>query len=138
MSSADPQAPPVIHHALLADDADRRTLIQGCRLVHAMAQQAPLAASIRSWMGIDPATATASEWDRYLDAEAALAYHPAGTCRMGHDPQAVVDARLRVHGIQGLRVADNSVMPSPVSGNTQAAAYVIGAKAAALIRADTA
>ena len=138
LSSADPQAPPVIRHALLADAADRRTLIQGCRLVHAMAQQAPLAARIRSWMDIDPASATASEWDRYLNAEAALAYHPAGTCRMGHDPQAVVDARLRVHGIQGLRVADNSVMPSPVSGNTQAAAYVIGAKAAALIRADTA
>ena len=75
---------------------------------------------------------------RSLDAEASLAYHPAGTCRMGSGDQAVVDATLRVRGIAGLRVADNSIMPTPVSGNTQAAAYVIGAKAAALILADTA
>ncbi len=136
LASADPHAPPIIRHALLADEGDRRTLVQGCKLVHRMAQMAPLAASIRSWMDIDPAQATESDWDRYLDKEASLAYHPAGSCRMGRDAQAVVDAQLRVHGVQGLRVADNSVMPSPVSGNTQAAAYVIGAKAATMILAE--
>jgi choline dehydrogenase len=137
LSSADPLAPPVIRHALLARDADRQTLLAGCRLVHRMASFAPLAAAIRSWIEIDPASASDADWARFLDAETALAYHPAGSCRMGSDGQAVVDASLRVRGMPGLRVADNSVMPSPVSGNTQAAAYVIGAKAAALILADT-
>ena len=133
LASADPQAPPVIRHALLANDADRQTLLAGCRLVHRVASHAPLAAAIRSWIEIDPESASGADWDRYLDAETALAYHPAGSCRMGSDGHAVVDASLRVRGVEGLRVADNSIMPSPVSGNTQAAAYVIGAKAVALI-----
>ena len=91
-------------------------------------------------MEIDPGKASDEDWSRYLDAEASLAYHPAGTCRMGGNDSgnSVVDASLRVHGIAGLRVADNSIMPAPVSGNTQAAAYVIGAKAAALMLADPA
>jgi choline dehydrogenase len=139
LASADPLAAPVIHHRLLASDADRQALVAGCQLVHRIALQAPLAARIRNWMGIDPARASDADWDRYLDAEASLSYHAAGSCRMGNlrsDGHAVVDAALRVHGIEGLRVADNAVMPSPVSGNTQAAAFVIGAKAAELILAD--
>jgi choline dehydrogenase len=136
LASNDPLAPPRIHHELLADEADRRTLIDGCRLVHRVASQAPLAGEIRSWMDIDPAGASDADWLQYLRARASVAHHPAGTCRMGDDGDAVVDARLRVRGIEGLWVADNSVMPSPVSGNTQAAAYVIGAKATALLRAD--
>ena len=136
LASADPHEPPIIRHTLLSNETDRQTLVAGCRLVHRMTLQAPLAAEIRSWMEIDPARASEADWDRFLDTEASLAYHPAGSCRMGSDGAAVVDAALRVHGIAGLRVADNSVMPSPVSGNTQAAAYVIGAKAAALILGD--
>jgi choline dehydrogenase len=138
LASADSRTPPVIRHALLAHDTDRQTLIAGCRLVHRIALQAPLATEIRSWIDIDPAGAGPAEWSRYLDVEAALAYHAAGTCRMGDDAGAVVDARLRVHGTAGLRVADNSIMPAPVSGNTQAAAYVIGAKAAQLILEEAA
>ena len=138
LASADPLAPPVIRHSLLADSADRRTLIAGCRLVHRIASCAPLASEIRSWIEIDPGTASDADWGRYLHAEAALAYHPAGTCRMGGSGDSVVDASLRVRGVSGLRVADNSIMPTPVSGNTQAAAYVIGAKAAALMLADRA
>ena len=136
LSSADPLVPPVIRHALLADSADRQTLIAGCRLVHRIASCAPLASEIQSWIEIDPGNASDADWGRYLGAEAALAYHPAGTCRMGSGGDSVVDASLRVRGIAGLRVADNSIMPTPVSGNTQAAAYVIGAKAAALMLAD--
>jgi choline dehydrogenase len=138
LASADPHAAPVIRHALLANEADRRTLVAGCKLVQRIASQAPLASEIRSWMDIDPVNASDADWSRYLDAEASLAYHPAGSCRMGADANAVVDAALRVRGVPGLRVADNSIMPSPVSGNTQAAAYVIGAKAAQLILLDAA
>jgi choline dehydrogenase len=138
LASAEPQAPPLIRHALLADEADRQVLVAGCRLVHRIASFDPLAAEVRDWMEIDPGVATDADLNRYLDARAAQAHHPAGTCRMGDDGNAVVDATLRVRGVQGLHVADNSIMPAPVSGNAQAAAFVIGAKAAALILEDPA
>jgi choline dehydrogenase len=138
LASADPHAPPVIRHTLLANDADRQALVAGCRLVHRMASFAPLAAEIRTWIEIDPRNASEADWDRFVRAETGLAYHAAGSCRMGSDGHAVVDATLRVRGIEGLHVADNSIMPVPVSGNAQAAAYVIGAKAAALILVDDA
>jgi choline dehydrogenase len=138
LASADPLAPPRIEHQLLADNADRRTLIDGCRLVHRIASLAPLAGEIRSWMDIEPGNASDADWSAYLTARASVAHHPAGTCRMGCDSGAVVDSKLGVRGIRGLHVADNSVMPGPVSGNTQAAAYVIGAKAVSLLLAEAA
>ena len=73
-----------------------------------------------------------------MAADLLLALHPAGGCRTGSDRRGVVDASLRVRATKGLRVADNSIMQVPVSGNTEAAAYVIGAKAARLILVDVA
>lgn len=145
LASADALAAPRVRHRLLADPADVRTLISGCRLVHRIAAQAPLARHICEWIDIgrghgDDTGPDDARWQRYLRDAAVLAYHPAGTCRMAElqrDPLGVVDARLRVHGIDGLRVADNSIMPTPVSSNTQAAAYVIGEKAAEMLLQDT-
>ncbi len=70
----------------------------------------------------------------YIRAKSETLYHPVGTCKMGSDPLAVVDAQLRVHGVAGLRVADASIMPTLPRGHTHAAAVAIGEKAADLIR----
>ena len=83
-----------------------------------------------------PDAATDADLLAFCRDNGATIFHPSGTCKMGSDPLAVVDARLRVHGIGGLRVIDCSVMPTLVSGNTNAAAVMMAEKAVDLIRAD--
>lgn len=78
-------------------------------------------------------TTTDPQVDDFIRATAATIFHPVGTCRMGSDASAVVDAELRVHGVEGLRVIDASIMPTLVSGNTNAAAIAIAEKGADLI-----
>ena len=73
---------------------------------------------------------------KFLRAKAMSVYHPVGTCRMGRDENAVVDDQLRVHGVVGLRVVDASIMPTLISGNTNAPSIMIGEKAADMIRVD--
>jgi choline dehydrogenase len=84
-----------------------------------------------------PSVESDAEMVNWLRANAMTTFHPVGTCKMGNDPLAVVDARLNVHGIEGLRVADASIMPIISSGNTNAPSIMIGERAADFILRET-
>ena len=132
LRSADPDAPPVISHALLdGDDMDR--LIAGCRQVREILN-GPAFAPYRIGERLPgPVVQSGDEWRDYLRRTAFLGYHPVGTCRMGTDGLAVTRPDLSVRGVDALRVADASVMPSLTSGNTNATAMMIGERAADFI-----
>jgi choline dehydrogenase len=130
LRSRDPREAPAIDPAYLSDGADLEPLIAGVKLARELAASKAFDAFRGEpvWRQESP--------EPYIRAHAETLYHPVGTCRMGQDESAVVDARLRVHGVAGLRVADASVMPVIVRGNTQAATMMIGEKAARMIRED--
>ena len=138
LRSADPAAPALIQPNYLQDDADCRTTVAGIRMVREVVGQPALAAYRGAELAPGDDLQSDAELTAWLRANAMTTFHPVGTCRMGQDPMAVVDARLKVHGVDGLRVADASVMPVITSGNTNAAAIMIGEKAAAFILAPPA
>lgn len=132
--SADPRQPPAIHfnfHAVEGDGALTVTAIRIARSIMTAPAMAPL--QVRE---IAPGAEAVSDDEilAWVRAAAETTYHPVGTCKMGHDALAVVDDQLRVRGIEGLRVADASIMPTITSGNTNAPAIMIGEKAADLLR----
>ena len=136
-TSADALAPPEIQPNFLADEADRQCLLSGMKLVRRLFATSPLAdfASQETFPGPD----CSSDEDLLAFARAAgnTGYHPVGTCRMGNDSEAVVDPGLRLNGVDRLYVADASVMPAMVSGNTYAASNMIAEKAADMIPRTT-
>jgi choline dehydrogenase len=127
---------PDIDLGLLTAESDLIRLTRGLRLARAILQQDPMAR--HGLTEIIPGAAVQSDaaLQEFIRANARTVYHPVGTCAMGRGPQAVVDARLRVHGLRGLRVVDASIMPSIVSGNTNAPAIMIAEKAADMILED--
>ena len=134
--SREPGAPPVIRPNYLATDGDRLVAADAIRLTRRICA-APALARFRP-QELKPGPELESE-DELIAAAGAIGttiFHPVGTCRMGADPAAVVDGRLRLCGIAGLRVADASVMPTITSGNTNAPVLMIAEKAAEMIRAD--
>ncbi|MDE0050362.1 MAG: choline dehydrogenase [Rhodospirillales bacterium] len=133
LRSADPAAAPLIQPNYLQSEADCRTTIAGIRMVRDVVAQPAFDAYRGPELAPGDAVQSDAELTRWLRANAMTTFHPVGTCRMGTGPMAVVDARLAVHGIAGLRVADASVMPLIVSGNTNAPAVMIGERAAAFI-----
>ena len=135
LRSADPAAPALIQPNYLQDDADCQTTIAGIRMIRDVIAQPAFDAYRGTELAPGDAVQSDAELTAWLRANAMTTFHPVGTCRMGNDPMAVVDARLVVHGIAGLRVADASVMPVIVSGNTNAPAIMIGEKAAEFILA---
>lgn len=138
LKSANPEDHPAIHPNYLATDTDCRTIVKGIQVARRIAQFEPLKSHITeehapgAGVAFDDEAATL-DWARRT---AVTIYHPTGTCKMGTDLMAVVDARLRVRGVEGLRVADCSIMPRIVSGNTNAPAIMIGEKASDMIRED--
>jgi len=137
LSSPDPFAPPRIQYNMLDDPDDVRALVHGLRHVRRIMTQQPLAGDIGMELTPGPAAQTDAELEDFVRRTCQHAYHPVGTARMGHDDMAVVDDRLKVHGLDGLRIADASIMPTIVSGNTNAACIMIGEKCAGLVRRDT-
>ena len=135
--SPDPEEPVAIHPNYLSTEIDRQEMIEASRLARAIAEAPAMARVIEEEITPGPGVQTDEEVLADCRARAGTVFHPVSTCRMGPDPaQDVVDARLRVHGISGLRVADASIFPTLTSGNTNAPAIMVGEKAADLVLAD--
>lgn len=137
--SADMRDYPKIHPNYLATKTDCDTLVEGIRITRKICRHDPIKSRITEEHA--PGEAVGDDYDEILDwarNTATTIYHPTGTCKMGVDPMSVVDPRLKVNGIEGLRVADASIMPIIVSGNTNAPCMMIGEKASDLILEDAA
>ncbi len=135
LHSADPFALPAIDPAFLSDDRDLETMIKGARMTRDILQAPAMEKYRHKEMFGTESAKTDADLEKHIRARADTIYHPVGTCKMGVDDMAVVDPKLKVHGIEGLRVVDASVMPTLVSGNTNAPTIMIAEKAADLIKA---
>ena len=134
--SADPLQPPEMQPNYLATDLDRRFAVAGMRAAQRIAQSEAMRSYVAREVQPGPQDRSDEALLEYARNNGATIFHPSCTCRMGNDAMAVVDARLRVRGIGGLRVVDGSVMPTLVSGNTNAPIVMIAEKAVDMIRAD--
>jgi len=136
LRSNNPLDAPLFLPNLLSEPSDVQTMLSGIRKLRAIVSTEPLAHRVISELTPGSASRTDEELIDYLEREGQCAFHPAGSCKMGSDAMAVVDARLRVRGVDSLRVADASIMPTVTAGNTNAPCIMIGEKASDLIRAD--
>jgi len=138
LASADPQVMPLIDPAFLQAPDDLARLVRGLKAMRHLLQQPALARHGGVESAASREAVSDAQIEQFIRRQADTIYHPVGTCRMGPDPAqgAVVDARLRVHGVAGLRVVDASVMPALVSGNTNAPVIMIAEKAVDLIREE--
>ena len=139
IKSADPLDPPAMQPNYLSAPEDCATLVAGVRLARRLAATRALAPYVKAEYRPGPAAQSDAELLEFIRNTGGTIFHPAGTCKMGdiaRDTRAVVDARLRVHGIEGLRVVDCSIMPTLTSGNTNVPAVMIAEKAADMILID--
>lgn len=134
--SADPREAPAIQYHYLTTDGDRRTAIDALRMVRRLVTAPAMKRYVLAEHAPGAQVNTDDEWLDYARSVGGTVYHPTSTCRMGQDAFAVVDERLRVRGLQGLRVVDASIMPNVVSGNSNAATIMIAEKGADLILED--
>jgi choline dehydrogenase len=133
LRSRDPAEPPMIRPGFLSDPHDLEITRQGVKMTRQILAQPAIAEVSHGECWPGPEIATDTQIDQFIAETGSTVHHPVGTCRMGTDENAVLDEELRVRGVDGLRVADASIMPSLTSGNTNAPAIMIGEKAAELI-----
>ena len=131
-----PLASPLIDPNFLGDTDDVQRLVRGFKLVRRILAQPALANLGARELPASASAQSDAQIEQFIRNHADTIYHPSGTCRMGSGPLDVVDAQLRVHGLQGLRVVDASIMPRLVSGNTNAPVIMIAEKAADMIKAS--
>ena len=136
ITSADPAKPPESEPRYLSSRADRETIVAGMKLLRRIMQQPAMRRYIAEERAPSPACTSDAELRAFARETGTTVFHPTSTCRMGSDDAAVVDERLRVRGIDGLRVVDGSIMPTVVSGNTNAAIVMIAEKGADMILQD--
>jgi choline dehydrogenase len=135
--SADPRAAPAIRYNYLTTEHDRRTMLDGMRVLRRILEQPAIRPYIASEHLPGAHVQSDEEWLAYMRETGSTIYHPTCTARMGSGPDAVVDSQLRLKGLAGLRVVDASVMPAVISGNTNAAVIAIAEKAADLIGSES-
>ena len=136
IQSADPMVQPSIRPNFLATAEDRRTMVEGMKMTRRVVEQHPMDAFRDYELTPGAACRTDEDWLAFAREDGQTIYHVCGTAKMGTGPDAVVSPDLKVHGLDGLRVVDASIMPSLVSGNTQAAVFMIAEKGSDLILND--
>src|SRR5712664_2636132 len=135
VKSPDPAEPPAIRFNFLSTAHDRAGVLAAIRKGRELMATSPLKEVTGEEIAPGAHLQTDDELLDWVKKNAETTYHPVGTCKMGSDPMAVVDDQLRVHGMQGLRVADASIMPTLTSGNTNAPSIMIGEKASRMMLA---
>ena len=136
-TSQDPRVPPVVQCNYLEVQEDILPLREGLRMAEQLTNSASLAPMVKSLVFPSQLDFKSNaSLDNHIRSSGSTIFHPVGTCQMGHSGSGVVDSRMRVHGVRGLRVADASIMPHIVSGNTNAACIMIGERASMLIASD--
>lgn len=138
LASRDPLAPPAITFGFLGSEYDMRAMVEGVKLARRIAEQAPMKPYVVEELLPGPKAVSDADLEQFVRDTGVTNHHPTSSCAMGTGTNTVVDPRLRVHGIDGLRVADASIMPFVVAGNTNAPSIMIGEKAAAMILEDAA
>jgi choline dehydrogenase len=134
--SADPSAPPMISYRFLETDYDRRVAVAAVRRARDIAAASPMREVIAEELAPGPLAQSDEQLLDFIRKTGQITQHMVGTCRMGQDEMSVVDERLRVHGIAGLRIADASIMPTIISGNTSVPCMMIGEKCADMVLED--
>jgi choline dehydrogenase len=135
IKSADPAIAPAIRFNFLSAEMDRTGVLYAMRKGRELMETLPVAGIVSKEIAPGADLQSDEELLEWVRNNAETTYHPVGTCKMGSDPMSVVDDNLRVHGIDGLRVADASIMPTLTSGNTNAPSIMIGEKCATMVLA---